>query len=100
MGDDAAGLALLGIVNKSGQIPELPQTATKAEYIIALNKLIRSHNEQLVCTVYSDTKTNRMIVGYQLDGWGSGKNYGIKISKEDYDVLTTADANLLFKLAY
>ena len=100
---DAAGRALLGLdtSGKFSEIPRLPQTATKNEYIIAINKLIDAHNSELTFKVYPDeTGFNRMLVGYQKDGWGAGKSWGVKISKVGFDVLTAADADLLFKLSY
>lgn len=101
MDPDAAGAALLGMRSSTGAIPELSETTTKAEYIIAMNKLIRDYNQRLTLTVQADSSgINRFMYGYQKDGWGSGKDFGIKISKAGYNVLTAADADLLFKLAY
>ena len=45
-------------------------------------------------TVYTDPITGeaRILIGFQLDGWGAGKSMGIKVSKPGYDVrLATSD---------
>lgn len=100
MDPDAAGRALLGISPDTGQLPQLPQNAVKAEYISMINRLVDAHNQELIAKIYSDSETRRMIIGYQKDGWGSGKDFGLKLSVEGVDVLTADDADLLFKLAY
>lgn len=97
---DDAGKALLGIISTGDTIPQVPQFATKAEFIATINRLVDAHNRELVLKVYSDAGYRRFMIGYQKDGWGSGKDFGIKLSKVGFDVLTAADADLLFKLAY
>lgn len=97
---DDAGKLLLGLTSTNDVIPELSALATKSEYIATINRLVRIHNKEIVLKVYSDSTYRRLMIGYQKDGWGSGKDFGIKLSEEGYDVLTADDANLLFKLAY
>lgn len=98
--DDSAGRALLGKFFPSGQIQRLSATANGTARVTAINQLIDAYNNSLQQQIWSDGSTRRMLIGYQLNGWGTGKHWGIKISEEDYDVLTAADANLLFKLSY
>lgn len=50
--------------------------------------------------VISDGTNNRILVGYDKDGFGTGNDYGIKVSKPGYDVLTTGDSNIIMSSAY
>lgn len=43
---------------------------------------------------------NRVLLGYQEDGFGTGKDQGIKVSQNGYDVLTAANANLVMSSAF
>lgn len=43
----------------------------------------------------SDGVNDRVLLGYQLNGFGTGKNYGFKVSREGYDVDTATDAQLI-----
>lgn len=50
--------------------------------------------------VVTDGTNNRILIGYDKDGFGTGNDYGIKVSKAGYDVLTTGDANIVMSSAY
>lgn len=50
--------------------------------------------------IVTDGDTNRILVGYDPDGFGTGIDYGIKVSQEGYDVLTAADNNLVMSSAF
>lgn len=43
---------------------------------------------------------NRVLLGYQKDGFGTGSDQGIKVSQNGYDVLTAANANLVMSSAF
>lgn len=47
-----------------------------------------------------DGITNRVLLGYDKDGFGTGNDYGIKVSKAGFDVLTAADSNLILSSAF
>jgi len=51
-------------------------------------------------TVVSDGVLNRVVLGYQKDGFGTGKNYGIKVSQDGYDVLTATNDQLVMSSAF
>ena len=36
-----------------------------------------------------------MIIGFQKDGWGPGKDFGIKVSRDGIDVTSATDDQLL-----
>lgn len=50
--------------------------------------------------IVSDGVSNRVLLGYDKDGFGIGNDYGIKVSKSGYDVLTAADSNLILNSAF
>lgn len=97
---DAAGRAALGLHLATGELQRLPPNADGPARVDAINRLIDAHNARLSQQIWVDGQNRRMLVGYQENGWGTGKHWGIKISEEGYDVLTAEDAHLLFKLAY
>lgn len=47
--------------------------------------------------LYSDGSSNRYAVGYLQNGWGAGKNVGIKVSQPGVEVTGAADSQLLYK---
>lgn len=46
------------------------------------------------------TGTPRVLIGEQEDGFGTGEDYGIKVSQEGFDVTTTTDDNLVMSSAF
>lgn len=79
----------------------LPYVATNAstdQQIAAINRIIDRLNAMLQQISLSDGSNRRMFIGYQKDGWGAGKDFGIKISIPGVDVLTATDEQLLFKM--
>lgn len=52
-------------------------------------------NEDRTKITKDDTGTNRLLQGYQKDGFDNG-NVGIKLSQPDIDVLTAADNELIW----
>ncbi len=44
--------------------------------------------------------TPQILVGFQEDGFGTGKDFGIKVSKQDVDVRTAADIDLVMSSAF
>lgn len=79
-------------------LPPVPPSASQYDQIAAVNRIIDRLNAMLNQSVLSDGVNRRMLIGYQKDGWGSGKDFGIKISKPGVDVLDATDSQLLFKM--
>jgi len=88
-----------GLSLDGGTLQLLPGGATLEQLTAALNDVITRLNSQLQTQVYSDTQNQRMLIGYQQNGWGVGKNFGIKISIEGKDVRTATDDELLFSMS-
>lgn len=79
-------------------LPYVPTTAPVAQQIAALNRVIDIINGLQNSITFADDKSKRMFIGYQKDGWGPGKDFGIKISQVGVDVSTATDSQLLFKM--
>ena len=79
-------------------IPYVPTAATAQQQIAAINRVIDIINAFQQQIVFADGSNKRMLIGYQKDGWGLGKDFGIKISNEGVDVLTASDSQLAFKM--
>ena|ERR1044072_1743455 len=87
-----------GMQLDGGELQQVPGNASPQQQIGVLNEVIRRLNGLLRQQVFSDGSSRRMILGYQPNGWGAGKDFGIKISKPNIDVLTATDDQLLFKM--
>ena len=81
-----------------GALPYVPPNAPTDQQIAAINRIVDRLNQMLSQISLSDGATRRMYIGYQKDGWGFGKDFGIKISIPGVDVLTASDTQLLFKM--
>ena len=81
-----------------GWLPNVPPNASNQIQNSALNDVINRLNSLLKTQTFSDGTSKRMLLGYQKDGWGAGKDFGIKISMEGVDVMTASDQQLLFKM--
>lgn len=88
----------LGMPLNGGTLPRIAPNASVEDQVAAINNVIDRLNLQLQSQTYSDGTSKRMIIGFQKDGWGTGKDFGIKISKPGFDVSTAADDQLLFKM--
>lgn len=88
----------LGMPLNGGTLPRIAPNASVEDQIAAINNVIDRLNLQLQSQTYSDGTSKRMIIGFQKDGFGAGKDFGIKISAPGYDVSTATDAQLLFKM--
>lgn len=88
----------LGQQMDGNYLTELPPNASLAIQLAAINDIIRRLNDLLKTQIFSDGNNKRMIFGFQANGWGAGKDFGIKISIEGVDVLTATDDQLLFKM--
>lgn len=86
-----------GLSMSGGALQRISPTASKEEQTAALNDIVDRLNAILKSQVFSDGTTKRMIIGYQKDGWGVGKDFGIKVSIEGVDVTKATDAELLLK---
>lgn len=100
MDPDAAGRAALGFNLQPGEIQRLPADADGPARVAKINELVDAHNKLITQQIWTDGKTRRMLVGYQFDGWGTGKHWGVKIAAEGDDVLTAALVDLLFYTTY
>lgn len=88
-----------GMSLNGGTLQLLPGGATVEQLTAAINDIINNLNAQLQTQVYSDTQNQRMLIGYQQDGWGPGNSFGVKISVAGKDVRTATDDELLFSLS-
>lgn len=88
----------LGMPLDGGTLRQLPANATPQEVIFVVNELVNTANEKLKSQVLSDGTNKRMIFGYQKDGWGTGQDFGIKISQPGVDVTGASDDELLFSM--
>jgi hypothetical protein len=50
-------------------------------------------------TLVNDGNNDRILLGFQKDGFGTGVDYGLKISKDGEDVKTASNDNLIFNSA-
>lgn len=87
-----------GLSMDGGMLPKVPPNATREQQIAVLNDVIDRLNALLKTQVFADGTTKRMLIGYQKDGWGAGKNFGIKISQEGVDVMTARHDQLIFSM--
>ena len=88
----------IGLNMQGGTLGRVPPTASLQEIATAMNDVIDRLNGLNKTQVFSDGTNKRMLFGFQKDGWGPGKNFGIKISIEGVDVTGASDAELLFKM--
>lgn len=88
----------LGLQMQGNFLNEIPPNAPLQTQIAAINGVIRRLNDSLKGQILSDGTNKRMIFGFQKDGWGSGKDFGIKVSIPGVDVTVATDQQLLFKM--
>lgn len=79
-------------------LPYVPTTADPQQQIAAINRLIDIINGFQQQIIFADATNKRMLIGYQKNGWGSGKDFGIKISIAGVDVNAATDSQLLFSM--
>lgn len=91
-------LGILGQSLSGGYLNTLPPNATREEQIAAINDIFRRLNEMLKTQSFSDGDSRRMIIGYQKDGWGPGKDFGIKIAVPGVDVMVATQDDLIFSM--
>ena len=89
---------ILGQSLSGGYLQRVPPNATSQQQAVILNNVIDRLNQMLKSQVFSDGQTKRMIIGYQPNGWGDGKDFGMKISVPGVDVTKAKDSELLFKM--
>lgn len=73
---------------------EQPITPTNSGGQEAIN---RSNQEGLIV---GDGTTDRVLIGFQKDGFGSGEDYGIKVSEDGVDVKTASDDELIMSSGF
>jgi hypothetical protein len=95
---DASGKEILGMLMQGGELQRLAPNSTLEQVIGTTNDVIDRLNGLLRTQIFADDQSKRMLFGYQKDGWGTGKDFGIKISKEGIDVTKATDDQLLFKM--
>lgn len=88
----------LGAGLRGGTLPSVPPNASLQVQNTALNDVINRLNSLLKTQTFSDGSNSRMLLGFQPDGWGTGKDFGIKISREGVDVTKATDDQLLFSM--
>lgn len=93
MADNIFGQRLDG-----GYLQNVPPNAPRDVQIAVLNDVVNRLNALLKTQILSDGTNKRMLIGYQKDGWGDGKDFGMKISIEGIDVTEATDSQLLFKM--
>lgn len=76
---------------QTGHNPKAP-TDTHGNQVINTNK----HQGQIL----GDGTSNRVVDGFQKDGFGEGEDYGFKVSKSGFDVLTATDDQLVMSSAF
>jgi len=50
--------------------------------------------------IVSDNNNDRILIGFDKDGFGSNNDFGMKISKQGFDVKTASNSNLIMSSAY
>lgn len=88
----------LGNPMTGGFIRRIPPSASNDVQIAALNEIIDRLNNNLQTQAFSDGTTRRMLIGFQANGWGTGQDFGIKVSIPGVDVVLATDDQLLFKM--
>lgn len=83
---------------QGGSLQHLPPNASKEEQTAVINSILDRLNNNIQSQVLSDGTNKRMIIGYQKDGWGTGRDFGIKVSIPGVDVNNATDSQLLFKM--
>ena len=96
-GPDDKKAGILGMALQGGHLQPIPPGATKEQQSAVLNDIISRLNAMTKTQVFSDGQSKRMIIGYQKDGWGLNKDFGIKVSIEGVDVTKATDEQLLMK---
>lgn len=79
-------------------LPYVPPAASIQQQIAAINRIIDIINRFQNSITFADDETRRMFIGYMKDGWGAGKDFGIKVSRPGVDVMKASDNQLLFKM--
>lgn len=73
---------------------EQPLTPTNTSGEEAIN---RSSSQGLIV---GDGDSDRVLIGFQKDGFGTGNDYGIKVSQDGVDVKTAPDDDLIMSSAF
>lgn len=77
------------------ETPSTIQPGTPLEDNLArINDNFKAIDDENRTKIIRDGDTPRVLIGYQKDGFGTGSDYGIKVSQDGYDV-TTATASQL-----
>jgi hypothetical protein len=97
---DEVGAAILGQQLGGGELRPVAPNATMEEQISVINDVILHLNALLKTQIFQDQMTKRMLSGYQENGWGTGKHFGMKVSIEGVDVTKATDDQLLFKMDF
>lgn len=75
-------------------LQERPNTPTNTDG----NEVINKGTQQGY--LVSDGTNNRVLVGFQRDGFGDGKDYGIKVSQEGFDVNSASEDELVMSSGF
>lgn len=91
-------MSILGLPMDASTLRRLTPNSSRDEQIFVLNQIIDRLNTSLQTNILSDGTNKRMLFGFQADGWGPGKSFGIKISQEGVDVSQASDEQLIFSM--
>lgn len=90
----------MGLINSQNPTSITTGTGTEVTNVSNISGNGVEYSSPSVGTKVNDGTNDRIIVGYDKDGFGTGVNYGIKVSKPGYDVDTATDAQLLMSSAF
>ncbi len=83
------------------ETPSFFDTNTPTGDIMArLNDNFKAIDDENRTKIIREGDTPRVLIGYQKDGFGTGVDYGIKVSENGYDVTSAEDINLAFSSAF
>ena len=92
------GAEELGIEMEAQTLRRLTPNSSRDEQIYMINEIVDILNASSQTQILADSSTKRMLFGFQESGWGDGKDFGIKVSREGVDVTRATNDELLFSM--
>lgn len=92
------GAEELGVSLDGGTLRRVSPNASQEEQIAMMNEVIERLNLLLQTQVLANGTTKQFLFGYQKDGWGTGNDFGMKMSIDGVDVTTATDDELIFSM--
>jgi hypothetical protein len=65
-----------------------------------INQNFQALDDENRTKIVKDAGTPRVLLGYQKDGFGTGGDYGLKVSQDGQNVVTATDSQLAFSSAF